>query len=84
MIVASLMLWLLAAMPAELVNVSTVSCKSVADCWLARDGTPIARPKAKRGRPLPQGDCGKNLLWLRHLLSCEKNLCVSRKVGDLC
>lgn len=77
-------LWLLAALPASRVTVSTVPCKTVADCWLDQDGRPIARPPAKRGRTLPRGDCGKNLLWLRNRLSCEQNVCTTRFIGDAC
>jgi hypothetical protein len=47
-------------------------------------GNAIARPKRYRGKPLPRGDCGKNLHWLRHRLVCEGGVCVSRNVGDMC
>ncbi|MFO0575739.1 MAG: hypothetical protein U1A78_17215 [Polyangia bacterium] len=79
-----IILWLLAALPAGRVTVSTVPCKTVSDCWLDEDGKPIARPHAKRGRKLPRGDCGRNLLWLRNRLSCEDNVCVARHIGDAC
>ena len=72
--------WMLSAEPI----VSTVPCKTVAECWLGPGGTPIARPKSMKGRKLPKGDCGKNLLWLRHELSCQQNVCVSTYVGDMC
>jgi hypothetical protein len=78
--VSLLVLWLLAAEPVR----SDVQCRTVAECWLAEDGKPIARPRSKRGRPLPRGDCGKNLLWLRHQLSCEAGVCVSQLIGDRC
>lgn len=80
----ALMLSLLAAPAAAPVAVSPVPCQTVADCWLAADGQPIARPKHKRGRALPRGDCGKNLLWLRHRLSCEAQVCVAVRIGDKC
>lgn len=66
-------------------TVSDVACKTVADCWLDADAKPIARPKAKKGRPLPRGDCGRNILWLRTRLTCsEENVCVAEHVGDKC
>ncbi len=80
----ALMLSLLAAPPAVPVPVSPVPCKTVADCWLSAQGQPIARPKHKRGRALPRGDCGKNLVWLRHRLSCEQDVCVATLIGDKC
>ncbi|MBL8952167.1 MAG: hypothetical protein JNK82_15400 [Myxococcaceae bacterium] len=75
-----LVLWLLTAEPV----VSTVPCKTVAECWLDEEGKPIARPKAKKGKAVPRGDCGKNLLWLRNQLSCDENVCVAKFVGDKC
>lgn len=83
MLLFSLMLSLLAAaVPA---NPGTViPCKTVADCWLDKEGKPIPRPRAKRGRPIPSGDCGKNLLWLRTRLSCEQQVCVAVNIGDAC
>lgn len=80
----ALILSLLAAPPAVPVPVGPVPCKTVADCWLSAQGQPIARPKAKRGRALPSGDCGKNLVWLRHRLSCEQEVCVAKLIGDKC
>lgn len=79
-----MLLMLLAAAPADPPSVEAVPCNTVADCWLDKDGRPIARPKAKRGRGLPRGDCGKNLLWLRTRLSCEHQVCVAQHVGDRC
>jgi len=61
-----------------------VHCRSVRDCWLDGDGHPIARPKRYRGKPLPRGDCGAHLNWLRNHLSCEEQRCVVRHVGDRC
>ncbi len=75
---------LLSAEPAPRTTVSTIACQSVAECWLDSSGKPIARPKKLRTRALPKGDCGKNLLWLRNVLVCEQNVCVSRFVGDAC
>ncbi len=75
-----LVLWLLSAEPV----VSTVPCKTVAECWLDEEGKPIPRPRSKKGRAVPRGDCGKNLLWLRHRLTCEENVCVSLNIGDKC
>ena len=74
------MLWMLSAEPV----VSTVQCTSVDECWLDAEGKAVARPKSKKGRPLPRGDCGKNLLWLRHKLTCEEGVCVSQNIGDKC
>ena len=75
-----LVLWFLAAEPV----VSTIPCKTVAECWLDEDGKPIARPKSKKGRPIPKGDCGKNLFWLRNKLTCEDGVCVGQLIGDKC
>lgn len=74
----------LAARAADRVTVSAVPCKTVADCWLAADGQPIGRPRSKRGRALPRGDCGKRLVWLRNRLSCENQVCVAELIGDKC
>lgn len=79
-----LMLGLLAAPPADRVTVSVVPCQTVADCWLAADGQPIKRPREKRGRALPRGDCGKKKVWLRNRLSCENQVCVAELIGDKC
>lgn len=81
---ATLLTLLLSAEPDPHTTVSTVPCQSVAECWLDANGKPIARPKKQRGRPLPKGDCGKNLLWLRNVLTCEQNVCVARFVSDGC
>lgn len=75
-----LVLWLLAAEPV----VSTVPCETVAQCWLDTDAKPIARPRGKKGKKIPRGDCGKNLMWLRNKLSCENNVCIVQFVGDMC
>ncbi len=74
----------LAAVPYGTVTVSDVPCKTVADCWLDKDGKPIARPKRMKGKKVPKGDCGKNLLWLRNVLTCEKDVCVAKFVSDMC
>jgi hypothetical protein len=66
------------------VTVSEVPCKSVADCWLDAGGKPIARPKAKRGQRIPNGDCGNHHQWLRNRLRCEEQRCVSERIGDRC
>ncbi len=84
MTIVSFMLWLLAAAPSERIHISTVPCKSVADCWLDADSNPIARPQSKRGRALPKPDCGKNIQWLRNRLSCEQQVCVVEHIGDKC
>lgn len=65
-------------------TVSDVPCKSVKDCWLDPDGKPEARPKAFRNKPIPRGDCGSHLLWLRNELSCEQDRCTATFVGDAC
>ena len=65
-------------------NVSDVACQTVADCWLDVNGKAMARPASKRGHPLPRGDCGNNLLWLRNRLSCEEHVCKAEHVGDRC
>jgi hypothetical protein len=59
-------------------------CKSVGDCWLDEEGHAISRPKKLRGRPIPRGDCGSKLLWLRHRLACIDERCVAVNVGDRC
>lgn len=74
---SALLLGLLTAEPAP-------RCKTVADCWLDERGKAVARPKSKQGRPIPRGDCGKNILWLRHRLACEQSVCVAVFVGDEC
>lgn len=61
-----------------------VACKTVADCWLDGDGHAIPRPKKHAKKPIPRGDCGSKLLWLRHRLSCEENVCVALRIGDKC
>ncbi|MBS1151739.1 MAG: hypothetical protein H6Q89_3437 [Myxococcaceae bacterium] len=66
------------------VTVSAVACQSVADCWLDEEAKPIKRPKQHRGKPLPAGDCGKKLKWLRNRLACEQSVCTVTFVGDRC
>ncbi len=65
---------------------STVPCASVADCWLDKEGHPVARPAKLKGRALPRGDCGAKILWLRTTLTCsaEKHVCVAEHIGDKC
>ena len=74
------------ARPDATVPVPTVAapCRNVGDCWLDDRGNAIARPKRLRGRKLPKGDCGRNLLWLRNELSCAEGRCVALPVGDRC
>jgi len=84
--------WLVLAVPASLALGDTavpddqpvVPCETVDDCWLDAGGKAIKRPARFRKKRIPHGDCGKNLLWLRHILSCEKNRCVSQFIGDRC
>ncbi len=64
--------------------ISDVPCQSVADCWLDAASKPIARPKKLRGKPVPRGDCGKNLQWLRTRLTCEQRVCTALVIGDRC
>ena len=61
-----------------------VACTTVADCWLDPKGAAVPRPAKLKGKKLPQGDCGKNLLWLRHRLTCEAQVCTVKYVGDAC
>jgi hypothetical protein len=61
-----------------------VPCQTIADCWLDADGKAIARPKRFRSKPVPRGDCGKNLVWLRNRLTCEANVCAVTFIGDRC
>lgn len=61
-----------------------VACTTVADCWLDPKGAAIPRPAKLKGKKLPQGDCGKNLLWLRHRLTCEEQVCTVKYLGDAC
>lgn len=84
MVLASLFLWIVSVLPMAQITVSEVPCKTVADCWLDEEGAPIKRPKAKRGRSVPRGDCGRNLLWLRNKLSCENQVCTAQHIGDKC
>jgi hypothetical protein len=65
-------------------TVSDVPCQTVADCWLDAASKPIARPKKFRGKPVPRGDCGRKLQWLRTRLACEQNLCTALDIGDKC
>lgn len=76
---------LLIALVTSTPDAGVVSCKTVSDCWLDADGHAIARPKKFKGKALPRGDCGKNLLWLRNTLECsDAGLCVATHVGDKC
>ncbi|MBX7099784.1 MAG: hypothetical protein K1X89_18860 [Myxococcaceae bacterium] len=77
-----LALWLLAGAPR--VTVSEVPCTTVDDCWLDEGGKPIARPRAKKGRALPRGDCGGKIEWLRNRLSCQNKVCTAELIGDKC
>jgi len=63
---------------------SPVPCRSIRDCWLDADGTPIARPRRLRGKAIPKGDCGGNILWLRNRLACDQGRCVAAFIGDRC
>ena len=70
---------------ARRVQTSTAACTTVAECWLDADGKPIARPKKFKGKKLPKGTCSTSgLLWLRHKLTCQQNLCTAEFVGDMC
>ena len=80
----SLLLLLLFEVRADHITISTVPCKTVADCWLDKDGKPIRTPSAKRGRKKPRPDCEKNIVWLRNRLKCENQVCVAELVGDRC
>ena len=82
MLLLGLLMTVLSAEPN--VTVSDVACQSVGDCWLDADSKPIARPKKLRGKPIPGGDCGARLQWLRNKLACEKSVCVVRNIGDRC
>lgn len=64
--------------------VSAVPCQTVADCWLDDSGNAIQRPKKLKNKPVPKGDCGKNLNWLRRRLSCDESFCTVQYVGDKC
>jgi hypothetical protein len=59
-------------------------CETVADCWLDPTGRPIKRPARFRRRPIPRGDCEKNILWLRHRLTCDQQRCTATFIGDTC
>jgi hypothetical protein len=63
---------------------AAVACETVADCWLDDSGAAIKRPKRHRGKPIPRGDCGARILWLRHKLTCEEKRCVAVHIGDKC
>jgi hypothetical protein len=76
--------WSDTAVPAPKAKPAPVPCKTVADCWLDADGNAIPRPKRFKGRRLPKGNCGGNILWLTNLLSCEEHVCVSMPIGDRC
>jgi hypothetical protein len=60
------------------------ACHSINDCWLDGDGTPIKRPRSKRGKPIPSGNCGGRINWLRYRLGCSEGRCVADFVGDRC
>ena len=75
---------LAALLVALVLSADPVPCQTVADCWLDADSRPIARPKKLRGKPIPKGDCGRKLQWLRHKLACEQNVCTVTNVGDGC
>jgi hypothetical protein len=79
----ALAVWLLTAAP-EPGAEPRVPCRTVADCWLDRDGKVVARPKQFKGKPLPRGDCGEKLYWLRTHLTCEAKVCVATQQGDKC
>ncbi len=71
--------------PIDRVTKSAVRCTTVAECWLDADGKPIARPKKFKGKKLPKGTCSNSgLLWLRHKLTCQQNVCTAEFVGDMC
>lgn len=79
-----LCLGLSVAIADESVPPSGPPCRSVADCWLDDSGQPIARPKKERGKPLPRGNCGGRINWLRNQLNCVEHRCVAFHVGDRC
>jgi len=62
----------------------TIPCQTVADCWLDSAGHAIARPRRKRGQPIPRGDCGGNIVWLRNRLMCIDHVCAAVHIGDRC
>ena len=66
------------------VSVSEVPCQTVAECWMDPDAKPIKRPKQHRGKPVPRGDCGRSLQWLRNRLACQQGVCTVTHVGDRC
>ena len=43
-----------------------------------------ATQAAEEFQPLPKGDCGKNLNWLRRCVTCEQRFCTVQYVGDKC
>ena len=61
-----------------------VPCKTIDDCWLDPSGAPIRRPRKLRKKAIPRGNCGTRLHWLRHVLSCEENVCTAKLIGDRC
>lgn len=66
-------------------TVSEVPCVTVDDCWLDEEGKPIARPKAKKGKPFPKRACGgPGLVWLRNRLTCSNKVCTAEFIGDKC
>lgn len=80
--VMALALWLVTAADAG-IEVK-VPCRTVADCWLDRDGKLVPRPKQFKGAPLPRGDCESKIHWLRTRLTCEAKQCVATNIGDKC
>lgn len=82
----ALLLALVLSGDADRLEVSSVPCSTVDECWLDAKGHPVARPKRSKGKALPTGDCGKQLHWLRHRLSCDeaRHVCVALEVGDRC
>ena len=61
-----------------------VPCRSIDDCWMNASGEAIKRPGRLKGKPLPRGNCGNHIVWLRNELACEQNVCVVRHHGDKC
>lgn len=70
--------------PAERAAPAPAPCKTVDDCWLDGSGAAIRRPARFKGKPLPQGNCGSRILWLRTELRCDEGICVARHRGDKC
>lgn len=66
------------------VKLSKIPCVTAGDCWLDVAGNPIKRPASKKGRKIPSGDCGKKLVWLRNVVTCQEKVCAVKFVGDMC